>query len=672
MSQQIAITQTENIRPVFAHGVAENIKRYNQLKQLFAHSGAYKLLAEPAPAGGDKVSWTTEFNGNLIRLTDLEETQQAKALGRLKHQVNEMYRSALVHIPEPKKEKSKELFDVIDACIEIPHEQFINIIQEPTGKQHFVIHQWGFTFDDFNATTGIIAKLVPTKIADYTLLVLDDDNKPLPEKRITLEFLNRVKNYVTDQSGKIYLEDFSLFSAVVAYVRSENGNKDYLHQYQCAENAEWIMRIGRKRTTYQFRLTDENNQPLANEIIWFEIEGEIQQLQTNENGLVKVNNIVEGSEIGYFQEGKPVRKATCSQTDTPIEIKGFATEIADTPKPLTKEPNLPPFVRKQTTPANTTLQIRVVNKKQKPIENVRVDVKGQNTSLTQVTPTDGNLSVPAAIGDTFDIKLIYKKKTQQHQITCSENNQLTILQINEKRIWWLWLILLLLLVLAGYLIYQNFFNGAPPHPIVPPTDSTTTVVDLRPRMQLNIKDKETNQPVALAQIILKADSLSPTNQTSDSVGMAVFLFDNLPTELSATITAPNYLPYNTTLEYAAEKTVYISKEKSTEVFEKPLPCGTEALSGGFGTTVKVFRMGQTNGVFDLYFAPYELPDKITIYSGRPDKMTKENIVWTTGPEGVSGKKTFEIKFVSPDSLITVETEGLVGETKWKYKVNCPK
>jgi hypothetical protein len=46
MSQPIITTDISQIRPVFADGAGENIKRYTQLKQMFRTGKEYAVLAD--------------------------------------------------------------------------------------------------------------------------------------------------------------------------------------------------------------------------------------------------------------------------------------------------------------------------------------------------------------------------------------------------------------------------------------------------------------------------------------------------------------------------------------------------------------------------------------------------------------------------------------------------
>ena len=74
MSQIIKTTDISTIRPMFAQGASENIKRYGQLKKLFEENREYEVLAEPVPyklmgttgnyvtVGQGTKSWSASFN----------------------------------------------------------------------------------------------------------------------------------------------------------------------------------------------------------------------------------------------------------------------------------------------------------------------------------------------------------------------------------------------------------------------------------------------------------------------------------------------------------------------------------------------------------------------------------------------------------------------------------
>ena len=243
MSQLITTTDISTIRPVFAQGASENIKRYNQLKKLFEIDKEYQVFAEPIPSGEQKIAWHTEFKGDAIPFADLSENQQEKAKKRLKYQVNRLYK-AILKIVKHSNKNTKELYDLLDSCIEIPDYNDIYVIQNPNGQQNFCIIRWGFTSDDFKAQSGLIEKLIPLKVATINIKAIKPDKSIAPSETIFLEHNGQIKEMLTDKMGMLHLEDFPLMAEFVAFQKDKENEKIYEHKYQNDETLEFIFQIG--------------------------------------------------------------------------------------------------------------------------------------------------------------------------------------------------------------------------------------------------------------------------------------------------------------------------------------------------------------------------------------------------------------------------------------------
>ena len=209
MSQPIITTDISSVRPVFTAGTSENIKRYDQLKKFFEEGKEYTILAKPIPAGKDKITWHTEFDGNPEPFNKLTEEDQKTAKGRLKYQVNRMYKAAYYHLRKGNKKEIDEIFEILDSCIEIPDFDNIFRITNPNGKVNYVLIRWGFIGDDFNSGSGIIKKLVPIKVDTVKIKVLDNGT-PAANKKVVVNHIGRIYQLQTDSMGYACVEDVPL------------------------------------------------------------------------------------------------------------------------------------------------------------------------------------------------------------------------------------------------------------------------------------------------------------------------------------------------------------------------------------------------------------------------------------------------------------------------------
>ncbi len=79
MSQPIITTDISQIRPVFAQGAGENIKRSTQLRSMFQQGKEYTVLAEPMLDGVNKITWHTEFEGTPSSFSKLKKNRESNS-----------------------------------------------------------------------------------------------------------------------------------------------------------------------------------------------------------------------------------------------------------------------------------------------------------------------------------------------------------------------------------------------------------------------------------------------------------------------------------------------------------------------------------------------------------------------------------------------------------------
>ena len=292
MSQPIITTDISSVRPVFTAGTSENIKRYNQLKKLFEEGKEYTVLAKPIPAGQDKITWHTEFDGNPEPFNKLTEEEQKTAKGRIKYQVNRMYKSAYYMLRKGDKHEIDEIFEILDSCIEIPDYDNIFRITNSNGKVNYVLIRWGFIGDDFNSGSGIIKKLVPLKVDTIKIKVLDNGT-PSVNKKVVVNHLGKIYQLQTDSMGYACVEDIPLGDKFTAETDEENS----LTEYICDGSDEYHLLIGTKSADMTFKIVDKNGKPIPGATISFTYDGRTFHETADQNGRITLRDIPEKTEI---------------------------------------------------------------------------------------------------------------------------------------------------------------------------------------------------------------------------------------------------------------------------------------------------------------------------------------------------------------------------------------
>ena len=377
MSQLIKTTDISTIRPVFSQGASENIKRYNQLKKLFEKNKEYQVFAEPIPSGEQKIAWHTDFKGQAIPFAEIPDSQKENIKQRLKYQVNRLYK-AILQIVKHSDKNTKELYELLDSCIEIPNFQDIYIIKNPNGQNNFCLIRWGFTSDDFKAESGLISKLIPLKVATIPIKVINQDKSVAPNEIVFIEYDNQTIKTQTDNEGMVYLEDITLMTKFTAFQKDKANEKIFETNYVNDETPLFIFQIGEvivepPKQNVVLKITDVENVPLTDIIINSIYEDSNTQNTSNSNAEIGLGELPVGTELNCIQliDGKPANK----QTFTIIE--GQETYMFKAQVPIT----------------SGVMNIKLVNEKKKVIPNAEIKVFYGDKTIVKQTDENGYISL---------------------------------------------------------------------------------------------------------------------------------------------------------------------------------------------------------------------------------------------------------------------------------------
>lgn len=313
MSQLIITTDVTSIRPVFSEGTSENIKRYSQLKKLFETNKEYRFFAEPVLAAGQKIAWHTEHEGKIIPLSKMDEEEQLNAKSILKNNVNRLYKSVLAMIDE--SDKRKKLFELIDSCIEIPSFDDIYLIQNSSGDRSFCIVRWGFVGEDFNAPKHLIANLIATRVADIKIRAIKGNNKFAANEKINVQINDVVKEFVTDEQGKLFINDAALLSEVSIFQLDENNVKLYETNFVLEKDIDFTFFIGNQslpKQSVKIQTLDESDNILINMTIQVSYDDVEFTADTNEEGILELGDLFIDTNITCKQirNNKPIKSET--------------------------------------------------------------------------------------------------------------------------------------------------------------------------------------------------------------------------------------------------------------------------------------------------------------------------------------------------------------------------
>lgn len=216
---------------------------------MFAEGGEYAILARPATSDNRVIEWFGDYEASVKKLTDFDAAQQVELCKKLKYQVNTLYRSVIAYVKGGDKgydlAEYQHLCQTLDACIEIPSLRDVYV----TDKQTFVLTNWGFILEQFNAETGIIKKLLQTRITDIVLQAVYtnnqhfDPNEPLPNVRIFFDVEGATLTHYSDEQGFIVLGEVSIGLQVRAY-QNIDGQTANIHLHTCERGrSEYLIKV---------------------------------------------------------------------------------------------------------------------------------------------------------------------------------------------------------------------------------------------------------------------------------------------------------------------------------------------------------------------------------------------------------------------------------------------
>lgn len=533
MEKHIVTTNLTHIRPVLAN-VGENIKRYHQLKQMFAEGGEYTILARPATSDNRVIEWFGDYEASVTKLTDFDAAQQVELCKKLKYQVNTLYRSVIAYVKGGDKgydlAEYQHLCQTLDACIEIPSLRDVYV----TDKQTFVLTNWGFILEQFNAETGIIKKLLQTRITDIVLQAVYTNNQYFaPNEPLIVEYSDAFKEYadksmhvVTDDMGRVKLYDVPFFAAVKVYQKNESGEKINQSAFMVDERPvaeSYKIPLTRLAVSMRFKVVDMlTNEPLPNVRIFFDVEGATLTHYSDAQGFIVLGEVSMGLQVRAYQniDGQTanIHLHTCARGRSEYLIKVKKPVVVVPPVEVAYQP--------------IQMHFQTVSPNEKPIGQVPLDITANGIHQHMATDNNGDAFLEnTPVHTPVKVTATYRgRKFEQEFIAQSlETTHKVVLKRPFWTIWWWWgILLLLLLLLLAWWLSQDKPIPIPPPPPVPIVEKAA--------IKVHVIDSLTRLPIGEATVVVN----QTFTQNSDANGDAAFADVPKGAMVVAYISKPNY------------------------------------------------------------------------------------------------------------------------------------
>lgn len=500
--------------------------------------------------------------------------------------------------------------------------------------------------------------------ADMRFVVAKQNGEAATDLNIHFEYDEKLIEEQTNSTGQIILKDIPLKTKVKAFqlFMGEEENPEY---FECErDKAQYIYVADKlfKKAVMNFKLVDKNGQAIKNSDLRFKYEKKEFEAVTDNEGRIGIKEIKIGSQVEckqlMFGKSLPWHKFKFDKEIDEYIIHG--------------EKQTPFGQENENYDAQVRMKLKLVNSKSEPIPNAIIKLEYDEKTRNKYTNLNGEIQIDdILIGSKIKAFVDVRGNKTKAEFICKADNetqQMTLKTGNGNLIFWL--IPLIIIVTVAVLFNKVDLNSfkriekkAEPEKIIKDT------IIIR-NYKILVKDKKQNKILKNAKVELVYNDSTHT-KFSDNLGEVNFkaIAKKVPVEIKTSLLG--YYENTTKFVYDRNNTVLITKNDSLDIGKNPLECGSLTEPAGFKTTYRTFRMGMEKGRFKLFYNMFDLPDKIDIYNGPAHSISEEKLIYSSN-KMIKGLKNLSVTFISSDSLITVKVKGNDDNTKWLYKVFCPK
>ncbi len=333
---------------------------YNQLKAAFPQGKEYQLFTEPV-ISGDKIIWTTEYEGNPVCITQISEEQQSLVKARLSAQITKLIEAA-------KNFEDQKLIAFLYKCIEIPALKDIFVIQN-NGQENVVLTQWGFLNDTPGADKGILDKIINAKRVPMVFKVRFEDGTPAPNAEVSFEYEGKKEIQRSSSDATITLASVKEESYVKSY-EIEQAQAINVKGHTCIEYGDYFIVVSEKADML-FKVTGSDGSIQPNQSYTFTWAGGQEELKSNEAGEITLPNIKINAEVSASHATAGISNFICEKGKAfyplVIEIEVIEPEV----------------------PVQHSMKFKVVDKKNNPITEAEVTVQYNGKTEKLMTDSQG-------------------------------------------------------------------------------------------------------------------------------------------------------------------------------------------------------------------------------------------------------------------------------------------
>lgn len=502
----IKSNKLSGLRPVFTDNL-ENYKRYIQIRKKFETDWYYRIFAEPKLDNfKQEAEWYTEWEGRLLTfdafLAANPQISREELESTIRIEVNRLFAECARYKDTDPEYRS--LNDTLLKCIEVPGTNDIYVVMLPNGEQKYVLTNWGFITDAFNAQTGLIQKMKVLSSLNLRIRFRYTDGSTAANEKIFAEYNQQRIEMITDQNGDFVINRFPADTSFSIYQVDVNGKKVNAFNFPVIESD--LLEVSLKNThicDHTFIIQDEKGGTIPNLPLVFRVNQIDTTLVSGADGKIAVKDVPDKSAVECY----------INALDKLNLLHSFQSSLTETehviriPEAFMISPPLPeiPEVLEDIT-------LHFVDKK-------KVDVVGLPVTLTypdgsvanMTTANNGCFTIkPLPVGAKVTLAATKDKIRWNGKLKIEKDKNYYLFIFKKKCRWWLWLLLgllLLLVLLLGTYLFRNCTRQTNPIYDNPINKGTTEVM---------VVDDADNKAISGASVSLSCGSFNEVNTTGAS------------------------------------------------------------------------------------------------------------------------------------------------------------
>ncbi len=729
MAQLIATTDVKSVKLLCKEkGSIREVytREYEQIKELLSPD-AYKIFAAPEFKSNQKISWNTEFEGNIYPMSKAEEVLE-NFLEVFENQVRNVYTYALLKVEDDKKRK--EVVYLLDNLFTIQSIDDVYLIVSQDNQAKFCLINW---CQNEKQELNPVAGLFNPKTVDIDLLV-KFDNEPVADYALVIKYNSEEKEFITGPDGRILLKDIELLSEFEVIQKNDEGKVLKTQKY-VVDKQTFVFEL--EKTDYtkvQIKLTDKNGKTLPNTEVNIIVNGSEQKYSSDSNGIINLGEIKFGTEIVVEQKITDTRKVTRSyriSRDTKMPLifhgerlsgkffivkvldinnqpfEGAVLEIINGDKRFVRQTNkdgiavindiitTEPVVIRHIV-GNSAISQRTVDYKQstevifkthieqtprkdikikllqgeKPLTNISVKIITPREWKHVVTDEDGTgVYKDVDCSKEIVIEFKYRNKDYRYEYECQDEIEINIKPDLKKKFQKIWLVIAALVIVG---IVAIWFVKNPPakSQSKPLTKDTVKVVVKKKKIfkpytaKVFLVYKHDRDPVKEATVYLLSDS-SEKVLRYDSGFFNVKVDQHKP--LDFRVVLPDGKEIKASLMPQRYDTLFVAMPGV--IVAQDTSCGTYIYKKDVRTYIQTFRFPAKVSSFRFRFRKFYHSDEVKIYFGDsknidPSRLIRDMVIY-------SDTVYYKVNLPQPDSLITFEiTAGEPNFPVWAITVLC--